>query len=181
MEFGVSGKLYNSNLVMYDRKTDSYWSQLDNIAIVGELAGNKLTPVSIDTVVWRDWKKEHPDSEVLSQDTGFGRSYGVDPYGSYYEDSFIFFPVENRDDRVHPKTVIFGIAVNGVYKAYKEDDLEESKVIEDTVGEVRIKLEREDSGTVRVTNLETGEEIVKERGFWFAWYAFHPDTELYTK
>jgi len=166
---------------MYDRKTDSYWSQLDNIAIVGELAGTKLTPVSIDTIVWRDWKKEHPDSEVLSQDTGFSRPYGVDPYGSYYEDSFVFFPVENRDDRIHPKTVIFGIEVNGVFKAYREEDLEELKTIEDTVGGVGIKVEREDAGTVIVTNLETGEEIVKERGFWFAWYAFHPETDLYTR
>ena len=181
MEFGVSGKLYNSNLVMYDRKTNSYWSQLDNIAIVGELTGTRLTPVSIDTVVWRDWKQAHPDSEVLSLDTGFERPYGRDPYGSYYEDSFLFFPVENEDDRVHPKTVIFGIEINGAYKAYKEDDLVELTVIEDTVGGIRIKVEREDSGTVRVTNLETEEEIVKERGFWFAWYDFHPETELYVR
>ncbi len=181
VEFGVSGKLYNSNLVLYDRKTDSYWSQLDEMAIVGELAGTRLTPISVDTVVWRDWKKEHPDSEVLSQETGFVRSYGVDPYGSYYEDSFILFPVENTDDRVHPKTNIFGIEVNGAFKAYQEDDLIELKTIEDTVGGVRIRLERDDAGVVRVTNLETGEEVVKDRGFWFAWYAFHPDTELYVK
>ncbi len=148
---------------------------------MGELAGMKFIPISIDTVTWRDWKKEHPDSEVLSQDTGFSRSYGADPYGNYYEDSFVFFPVEARDDRIHPKTVIFGIEVNGAYKAYQEDNLEELKTIEDTVGGVRIRLDRGDTGTVSVTNLETGEEIVKERGFWFAWYAFHPDTELYTK
>ena len=179
VEFGTSGKLYNSNLVMYDRKTDSYWTQIDGLAVVGELTGRRLTPVSIDTVVWRDWKKEHPDSEVLSQDTGFSRAYGTDPYGSYYEDSFLLFPVEERDDRIHPKTVIFGIEVNGIYKAYKEDDLKELKTIEDTVGGVKIGLERDDAGIVKITNLETGEEIVKERDFWFAWYAFHPDTQLY--
>ena len=179
VEFGVSGKLYNSNLVMYDRKTDSYWSQFDGLAIVGELAGTRLKPVSIDTVVWRDWKEGNPNSEILSQQTGFTRSYGVDPYGSYYEDSFLLFPVENSDDRVHPKTVVFGIEVMGSYKAYKEDDLKELRVIEDTVGGVSIRLKRDDSGTVTATNLETGEEIVKDRGFWFAWYAFHPDTELY--
>lgn len=175
----MSGKLYNSNLVMYDRKTNSYWSQLDGLAIVGELAGSKLESVDIDTVVWRDWKSENADSEVLSQKTGFDRPYGVDPYGSYYEDSFVLFPVENRDDSVHPKTVIFGLEVNGSYKAYKEDDLKELRVIEDTVGGVSVRLERGDSGTVTVTNQNTGERIVEERGFWFAWYAFHPDTDLY--
>jgi hypothetical protein len=179
VEFGTSGKLYNSNLVMYDRKTNSYWSQIDGLAIVGELTGTKLKAVSIDTVVWRDWKKVHADSEVLSQDTGFNRPYGRDPYGSYYEDSFVFFPVEATDDRVHPKTVIFGIEVDGKYKAYKEDDLIDAKVIEDTVNGVEIKIERDNAGIVKITNTDTGDEIVKERDFWFAWYAFHPGTELY--
>ena len=173
--------MYNSNLILYDRKTDTYWSQLDGLAIVGELTGMKLTSVSIDTVTWREWKEEHPDSEVLSLDTGYSRSYGFDPYGGYYEDDFLIFPVEGQDDRVHPKTVIFGVEVNGAYKAYREDDLKELVKIEDTVGGARITLEREDSGLVRVTNLQTGEEIVHVRNFWFSWYAFHPDTDLYSK
>ena len=181
VEFGTSGKLYNSNLVMYDRKTDTYWTQIDGLAVVGELTGTKLTPISIDTVVWRDWKEAHPDSEVLSQVTGFDRPYGRDPYGSYYEDSYLLFPVEEEDERIHPKTVIFGIEVNGVYKAYREDDLKELGAIKDTVGDVRVKVERDDAGIVKITNLETEEEIVKERDFWFAWYAFHPETELYMK
>ncbi|UCD02950.1 MAG: DUF3179 domain-containing protein [Candidatus Aenigmatarchaeota archaeon] len=181
VEFGTSGKLYNSNLVMYDRKTDSYWSQIDGLAIVGELTGMELTPVSIDTVVWRDWKKAHPDSEVLSQVTGHIRPYGTDPYGSYYEDSFILFPVENSDNRVHPKTVVFAIEVDGVFKAYREDDLKEAGAIDDTVNGVPLRLVRDDAGKVTITNLDTGEEIVKERDFWFAWYAFHPDTLLYEK
>jgi hypothetical protein len=179
VEFGTSGKLYNSNLVMYDRKTNTYWTQIGGRAIVGELTGMKLRPVSIETVVWRDWKEAHPDSEVLSQNTGYIRAYGRDPYGSYYEDSFVFFPVESRDDRVHPKTVIFGVEVEGVFKAYREDDLKEQNVIVDTVNNITIKVERDDVGIVTVTNQDTGAEIVKERDFWFAWYAFHPDTELY--
>ena len=166
---------------MYDRKTDSYWTQIDGVAVVGELSGTKLIPVSIDTVAWRDWKKANPESLVLSQDTGFERPYGKDPYGSYYETSFLFFPVENRDDRIHPKTVVFGIKVDGIFNAYKEDDLKELKVIEDTVNGTKIKVERNDTGVVKITNTVTGEEIVKERDFWFAWYAFHPDTQLYTR
>ena len=179
VEFGTSGKLYNSNLVMYDRLTDTYWSQIDGLAIVGELTGQELKGINIDTVVWRDWKDLHQDSEVLSQDTGFSRNYGEDPYGSYYEDSFLFFDVENKDDRIHPKDVIFGIELNGMYKAYRESDLKEQEIIEDELAGIRIRIERFDDGRVAVTNIDTDEELVKERDFWFAWYAFHPDTELY--
>lgn len=178
-EFGTSGKLFNSNLVMYDRKTDTYWSQIDGLAIVGELTGMKLKAVSIDTVVWRDWKKAHPDSEVLSQETEYERPYGTDPYGSYYEDSFLIFPVEDEDNRIHPKTVVFGIEINGVFKAYREEDLKKLRSIDDVVNGVEIRIERDEVGIVKITNKSTGEEIVKERGFWFSWYAFHPDTLLY--
>jgi len=181
VEFGVSGKLYNSNLVMYDRKTNSYWSQIDGLAIIGELSGARLNLLPIDTVTWREWKKEHLDSEVLSQETGYVRAYGRDPYGEYYEDSFVWFPVENNDDRVHPKTVILGIEVEGLFKAYKEQDVKELGLIEDSMGENRIRIERDSAGAVHITNLETGKEIVAQRGFWFAWYAFHPDTQLYAK
>jgi hypothetical protein len=80
---------------------------------------------------------------------------------------------------VHPKTVVFGIEVNGLYKAYKEDDIIELKIIEDTVNNINIRVDRDNSVIVKITNLDDGSEIVKERDFWFAWYAFHPDTELY--
>jgi hypothetical protein len=164
---------------MYDRKTDTYWSQLDGLAIVGELTGMKLKTVPISTVTWREWKAEHPDSEVLSQETGFSRPYGIDPYGNYYEDSYLLFPVENEDQSIHAKTITFGVEINGIFKAYLEDDLKETASIEDTVGGVRIKVERDDMGVVAITNLDTDEEVVPVRGFWFAWYAFHPETEVY--
>jgi hypothetical protein len=181
VEFGTTGKLYNSNLVMYDRKTETYWTQIDGKAIIGELTGRELKEISIDTVTWGEWKEVHPDSEVLSQETGYIRSYGKDPYGNYYEDSFVMFPVENTDRRIHPTTVIFGIEVEGVYKAYKEEDLKEMDTIEDTVNNVRIRLTRNEAGIVRIIDVDTGEEIVKERDFWFAWYAFHPDTLVYER
>jgi hypothetical protein len=177
--FGTSGKLYQSNLIMYDEETNTYWQQIDGKAIYGELTGQELEEVSIDTVVWKDWKTVHPDSEVLSQDTGINRNYGKDPYGSYYEDSFLIFPVENENNIIHPKTIIFGIEVDGQYKAYKEEDLVVLGTIEDVVNNVSIKLERDNVGIVSVTNIESGEEIIKERDMWFAWYAFHPETSLY--
>ena len=179
-KFGTSGKLYNSNLIMYDEETDTYWTQIDGVAIVGELTGQELKEISIDTVVWRDWKKEHPDSEVLSQDTGFRRDYGRDPYGNYYEDSFLIFPVDNRDSSgVHAKTVVFGIEIDGEFKAYREDDLIEKEKIVDNFNGVNLEITRSSGGVVKIINTDTNEEIVKERGFWFSWYAFHPTTELY--
>ncbi|MBI2668404.1 DUF3179 domain-containing protein [Candidatus Woesearchaeota archaeon] len=180
VEFGTSGKLYNSNLVMYDRVTGTYWTQIGGKAIIGELTGQELSEISIDTVVWREWKVEHPDSDVLSQETGYIRDYGRDPYGNYYEDSYLFFPVGNQDNKVHPKTVIFGIEVDGTYKAYREDELIKAGVIEDVFHGIHIKVKRDGAGMVKIINLDTGEEIVKERDFWFAWYAFHPETGLYS-
>ncbi|MBT3642360.1 DUF3179 domain-containing protein [archaeon] len=179
VEFGTSGKLYNSNLIMYDRLTESYWTQIDGIAVTGQLTGTELKEISIDTVVWRDWKVTHSDSQVLSQETGFNRNYGNDPYGSYYENSFTLFPVENEDDSVHPKTVIFGIEIDGTYKAYKEEDVIALQPITDTVAEIKIKITRDESGIVKIIKVDSDEEIVKERDFWFAWYAFHPETQLY--
>lgn len=180
VEFGTSGKLYNSNLVMYDRKTDTYWAQIGGNAIIGELTGMQLTALSVDTVTWGEWKTAHPESKVLSKDTGILRPYGQDPYGDYYTNERLIAPVENSDSTVHPKTVIFGIEINGAFKAYKEADLLEGS-IEDTFNGVNLLVERLDGGVVKITNTDTGEEIVKERDFYFAWYAFHPDTELYER
>jgi hypothetical protein len=182
VQFGTSGKLFNSNLVMYDRKTNSYWQQIDGKAIVGPQVGKELQELSVDTVPWRDWKKFHPNSKVLSKNTGYVRNYASDTYANYYEDDFYLFPgIENKDstNRIKNKDAVLGIEISGVYKAYRETDVEEKGLIEDTISGVQIKIEKLEDGRFRITNIDTGEEIVKERDFWFAWYAFHPETELY--
>ena len=179
VEFGVSGLLYNSDLVMYDRKTDTLWDQINGRAIVGELTGTRLKQVPIDTVTWADWKKIHPTTKVLSRDTGFIRSYGKQPYGDYDTSTSIYFPVENEDLRLHPKEIIFGIEIDGKYKAYKEADLKELVKIEDNFNGINLVVERNDAGIVTIKNKDTNENIVPVRSFWFAWFAFHPDTELY--
>ncbi|MDE1767534.1 MAG: DUF3179 domain-containing protein, partial [Thaumarchaeota archaeon] len=92
VEFGTSGKLYNSNLVMYDRYTNSYWSQALGEGITGDLTGYKLEKIPFDLMRWSDWKSLYPDSKMLSTDTGFERSYGADPYGDYYTNPQIIFP-----------------------------------------------------------------------------------------
>ncbi|MFN4337082.1 MAG: DUF3179 domain-containing protein [Candidatus Nitrosocaldus sp.] len=133
LEFGTSGKLYNSNLVMYDRVSESLWSQALGEGIVGKYAGTKLERIPFDLAYWREWKRLYPDTKVLSIDTGFGRPYGADPYGDYYTSPSIYFPVANHDNRLGIKEIVIGLEHNGVYKAYQLSKIEEEHVINDDI------------------------------------------------
>jgi hypothetical protein len=133
LEFGTSGKLYNSNLVMYDRISKSLWSQAMAQAIVGKLAGLKLERVPFDVAYWKEWKQLYPESKVLSRDTGSTRPYGADPYGDYYTNGDVLFSVSNSDDRLGLKEIVVGFENNGQYKAYKLQEIENKKVINDQV------------------------------------------------
>lgn len=179
LEFGVSGKLHNNDLVMYDRQTKSLWQQITGEAIVGELFGTKLEQISMGTLTWEDFKKTHKDAEVLSRDTGFNRNYDVYPYGNYESSERVSFGVEGGvDTTLHPKAVVFGVEVDGVSKAYPEVKLQEEEKIQDTLGESKVEVSYNE-GDVRVVRLENSEDISTTRLFWFAWKAFRPDTQLY--
>jgi hypothetical protein len=78
--FGISGRLYKSNVLLYDHQTDSLWSQLLEKAIAGPSVGKKLRKIPSIRLSWKAWKKERPHSLVLSTETGFSRDYSVDPY-----------------------------------------------------------------------------------------------------
>jgi len=140
VEFGTSGKLYNSNLVMYDRLTESYWSQALGLAVKGELTGYQLNLIPFDVITWGDWKKLHPDTMIMTTDTGHIRSYATDPYGNYYTEPRILFPVEHSDDRMHPKEIIIGFNQDNIYKAYKQNDIESNVIINDSIGEIPVML-----------------------------------------
>ena len=178
VEFGVSGKLYNSDMVMYDRKTDSYWQQATGEAIIGELTGMKLEMVSTDIIKWEDWKMAHPDTQVLSKDTGFSRSYGSDPYGGYYTSPSLMFPISSEDKRIHPKEIVYGIEMNGKFKAYPDSSIGKGESLTDTLGNVALTMSKDEYGQMRFMNGD--EELIPVRSFWFAWAVFHPDTELYS-
>jgi len=139
LEFGTSGKLYNSNLVMYDRSINSLWSQALGEGIVGKYAGIKLQKLPFDVAYWKDWKQLYPQSKVLSKDTGSARPYGADPYGDYYTSPDILFPISNRDSRLGLKEIVVGLE-NGLYKAYKLQDIEKLKVINDQLNNNSITL-----------------------------------------
>ena len=140
VEFGTSGKLYNSNLVMYDRTTKTLWSQALAEGIVGKYAGTKLQRVPFDVAYWKEWKQLYPDSKVLSRDTGSNRPYGADPYGDYYTNSDVLFPVSYKDSRLDLKEIVVGFENKGQFKAYKQQDIENKKVINDQVNGKSIAL-----------------------------------------
>jgi hypothetical protein len=140
VEFGTSGKLYNSNLVMYDRTSKSLWSQALAEGIVGKYAGIKLERVPFDIAYWKEWKQLYPDTKVLSRDTGSNRPYGADPYGDYYTNSDVLFPVSNKDGRLNLKEIVVGLENKGQYKAYKLQEIENRKVINDQVNGKSITL-----------------------------------------
>ncbi len=160
VEFGTSGKLYNSNLVMYDRLTDSYWSQGLGMAIMGELSGDTLDTIPFDVISWGDWKSMHPDTLVLTTDTGHIRSYATDPYGDYYTNPRILFPVDNSDNRIHPKELILGFQQDNIFKAYKQSDVESNGIINDTVGDSSILLVSMFSGNARIFDRTINDETL---------------------
>lgn len=167
VEFGVSGRLYNSDLVMYDRATDSFWSQVLGKAIMGELAGRELERIPIDHTTWGVWKRIHPETKVLSLNTGHTRAYGSDPYGGYYQSSQIWFPVDHTDNRLHPKELVYGLTIGTEQKAYTRKIVDERGVINDKVGGMNVVVLAVANSPVRVFNRQVGDstlEFVVENG-----------------
>ena len=150
LTFGVSGSLYDSNLLMYDRQTDSLWLQVSGECVEGKLKGKRLSmyPVAYDT--WDHWKAHHPNGSVLSIHTGFERRFGdydVSPYQGYDSTPDLWFYVQRDDRRLARKTRVIGIEAGGAFKAYVEQDLWNRGVLEDRIGktDVVVLADREEA------------------------------------
>ncbi len=163
VEFGVSGRLFNSNLVMYDRRTDTLWSQQWGIAILGPLAGTKLKMIQVDVMRWSTWRELHPDTEVLSPETGYSRPYGDDPYAAYlyYTSDDVWFPIKNRDDRLHPKTLVYGIILGPEAKAYHAETLYAERVVNDEFAGRAIVIFSPMEGLVRAYERRLGGSVLE--------------------
>lgn len=135
LDFGTSGMLYKSDLVMYDRQSHSLWSQMDGRAIVGDRAGTRLKLRPANTIAFEDWRAAHPEGQVLSRDTGHGRRYGVNPYEGYDQPALGPFLFQGRlDPRRPPKERVVGVAVGEARRAYPWPLLERQRLVHDTVG-----------------------------------------------
>ena len=177
-EFGVSGLLWQSNLLMYDRRPapeeSSLWSQVLGEAVLGPQTGTALTPIPSDVVRWASWRAAHPATLVLN--TGDTR----DPYGGeYYGVARAFAPdFDEASSPLPPTAYVYGIEVNGSFKAYPKEAVQARGVISDEVGGEAIEVRAAKDGTVAVRTAQ-GEIIPDVEGFWFSWSAAHPETALY--
>lgn len=130
--FGVSGKLYNTNLMPYDRATDSYWSQLRLDCVTGDLVNTKISTFQIIETTWGTWKKAFPNSDIMNRDTGFTRFYGSYPYGDYRTNhDNIIFPVSNLDERLPAKERVLGVIGEIETKVYSIELFETERIITD--------------------------------------------------
>jgi hypothetical protein len=136
LDFGTSGKLYKSDLVMYDRQSHSLWAQMEGRAIVGTYAGTRLKLVPANTLSFEDWRATHPAGKVLSRETGHIRSYGVNPYQSYDQPQLGPFLFRGElDPRRPPKERVVGIKLGEAARAYPWPVLAERRVVHDRLAD----------------------------------------------
>jgi hypothetical protein len=143
--FGVSGRLINNNLVMYDRASETWWPQILATSIPGPW--NPKPPIRslrefrLVWTTWEQWRAHNTETLVLSTDSGFAKNYERDPYGSYnprggyYEGGSPMFPSLSDDDRYGPKTVVMGARTPDGAAAFRKDSLRDSNVMSGEIGD----------------------------------------------
>lgn len=182
LSFGVSGLLFNSNVLLYDRATQSLWSQLRQQAISGPLRGTVLKALPLAHTTWEDWQRRFPGTEVLSFDTGMARDYGRDPYAGYEAVNRLMFNVQHRDERIGAKDWVLGLSVGTARKAYPLRTLatrvDRTGLLEDRLGGQPIRVRHDARHRTARAEDAAGRPLASVLAFWFAWVAFHPETEL---
>lgn len=180
-EFGVSGLLYNSNVLMYDRGGDveSLWSQMGAQGVTGPAAGKPLKSLPFELTTWESWRSRYPATQVMSSETGHRRDYDRSLYERYFATSALMFPVKPQSRQLPAKARVLGIWTGKSARAYPVAAFgKESQRVKDTLDGQQVEIEYDaDSQTLRV--LTTGDSIQWTYSFWFAWYAFRPNTDVY--
>lgn len=182
LQFGVSGLLYQSDVLMYDRQTQSLWSQLQMAAVSGPLVGRRFSLLPAEHMTWKAWRAEYPNGQVLSTETRIRRDYQRDAYAGYRESADLMFPVAGRIRRdLTPKTLVAGIVIDGAARAYPLRRLPNGKEIEDTLNGRVLRI-RYDRGSKRFRVMDEAENpLAFVPAYWFAWQAFHPETTVWAR
>jgi len=178
--FGVSGLLYNSDVLLYDRKTESLWSQIKQVAISGSYKNTKLEMIPSKMTTWALWKMEHPNTLVLDFQQGFNRQYSYNPYSGYESSNSLYFPVSYLAKGLMPKDKVIGLSMEGVSKAWPLKELKkQGDVINDTLAGKGIKIIYNAQANAAEIWSQDDELLPGVTMFWFAWSAFYPETLVY--
>ena len=180
VEFGVSGLLHNSDLILYDRTSESLWQQITGLAIAGPRRGEALVAVPLAMATWGEWRQAHPGTEVLAADRG--RLLSVpdkQPYGDYDKNKRLLFPANSQAARLlHPKEVVFGVTLPEGKVAITQRRLLRDSPISVPLGGLQLTWTRQADGSVTVVREDDSTDVLAHRMFWFAWYSFNTDTAL---
>ncbi len=183
-EFGVSGMLTNSNVLLYDRMDNALWSQIGFEAVSGPNVGKSLKHLDGWELTTLDkWTKRHPNSTVLTMETGFANyqsRYERQAYATYFRHDRLMFPIEHQSARLgRQKVPVVGVRVGDIAKAYPLEAVRKDAtegVFKDELADGVVQLSVDDE-SVQVVQTPAGAQAVHT--YWFAWYAFYPKTELY--
>ncbi|MEW6406538.1 MAG: DUF3179 domain-containing protein [Chloroflexota bacterium] len=135
LDFGTTGRLRYSNLIMYDRQTETWWQQATGDAIAGEHTGAQLEFYPASMISWADFKNLYPDGTVLSRETGYSRDYGKNPYFGYDDiNQTPFLYSGSTPDQLPPMARVLTVDLKDEAVAYPYDILSQAKIINDTVG-----------------------------------------------
>jgi hypothetical protein len=173
--FGVSGLLYQSDVLMYDREDESLWSQLKMEAVSGSLSGTKLEWLPSEHLKWSAWKTKYPKGEVLSTDTGHERNYLGQAYASYFGSPNVMFPVPRHRDELLDKAWVVGVIHDGKAVAFPLTRLEKASEAKQD----GITLKFDPASRLATATDAKGNELPTVTVFWFAWQAFYPKTTLW--
>ena len=180
--FGISGLLLNSNVLLYDRTDDALWSQVGLTAISGPNAGRTLRHLPWELTAFGGWRTANPKATVVTFDTGYDRAYGQSPYGDYFSNDRLLYPLVTEDRRLPRKDPVVGVKIGATTRAYPVRTILKATdgIVRDTIEgqEIVLQADRE-SFTVRV--VEAPPEAIVVYSFWFAWGAFHPEPEIYNR
>ena len=180
LTFGVSGLVYNSNFLLYDRETESLWLQFTGEAIAGPAAGKKLARVPIRQELLGTWLSRHPLSRVMSRSRPQRIDYRYSRYTRYVTQDKIIFPVKARDERFHAKELVLGVVVGGRPRAYLGSLVTNAGgQVEDEFGGKKIEFSYSTDDGIFSYEVADGVEVTE--AYWFAWKAFHPDTEVWNE
>jgi hypothetical protein len=178
VEFGVSGLLHNSDLVMYDRKTHSLWGQITGRSIMGPQTGQQLQRVYVAQLTWGQAKQNATNLKVLLPPRHSKQDYQKDYYAQYFASADTMFPVSLKDARLRQKSKVHGFIIDGQPVAVETSHLAEQTALLITIKGHQLNIVLKNDGTVHVKDLKTQKDYVPTLTYWFAWYNFHPDTEL---